>query len=882
MERARRLATVLFTDLVGSTERATQLGDRRWRALLEQHHGRVRRELRSFGGREVGTAGDGFLATFDSPARAIHCACAIRDSVRDLGLQVRCGLHMGEVELTGRDVGGIAVHIGARVGAQAGPGEVLVSSTVRDAVEGSGFEFDDRSLHALKGVRGEWRLFAVSGLPEGVEGRVWWPARLPRPRTLLAGAMVLALVFGLAGLYVVIRDRGRSFSPPEAIAEGAGPGIAVLPFTVRGAGLEVWQEGMVDLLSTNLDGVAGLRAIDSRTVLARWGERVQGDAAPDLATMLDVANRTGARYALVGSVLASGRGVRLAAELLEVKDGATLERAQVEGAPDSIFGLVDRLSIEVLRAILKGEESALSRVSLARITTASLPALKAYLEGETFFRRSDFEGAVRAYERAVTSDSTFALALYRLGTAYRWRESYFSDAHRQYLERAARFSDHLPESEALLMRGVLALDKGTLDGLPVLEQAVRRHPDDAEAWYLLGETYYHLGARALVAQEESERAFFRAMELDPSFTPAYIHVVENAFQLHADSARAAKLVATYGQLAGASESDRMNRLAFALAFGDAAERDRARAAVDTLPSPFLWFLVGNYFEHPRLREMQREILVVLRERPSDRGVATMSLFWNALSRGRLEEAIGYLEDPGTPQPLRAFGLYNVYVRGMPLSPGRLERELDTNVAEGAPWFASFYAGAYAADRGEWAKHAAALGRLQKGAEHSLVEGNVTVARNHEEAAEALQGYGLWKRGRRAEALRSLEALQRRADFLNDILRWWLGKLLLEMERPREAERYFRSFWQDPLAAYYLGKINEELEEPAKAREAYALFLYAWREADPALEPLVRDAQSAVARLGQVVPRMRRPSARGRGTGAADEAPLSAKPTPAIG
>jgi class 3 adenylate cyclase/tetratricopeptide (TPR) repeat protein len=855
VERARRVATVLFTDVVGSTERATQLGDRRWRVLLEQHHGIVRRELRSFGGREVGTAGDGFLATFDSPARAIHCACAIRDSVRDLGLQVRCGLHLGEVELSGKDVGGIAVHIGARVGARAGPGEVLVSSTVRDAVEGSGFEFDDRSLHALKGVRGEWRLFAVAGLPEGVEERTWrWGPR-PRPRTLLAGAMALAVALGLAGLSYVIRDRGRGFTPGPAVAEGAVPGIAVLPFTVRGAGLDVWREGMVDILSTNLDGMAGLRAIDSRTVLARWRERVGGDGAPDLATMLDVADRTGARYALVGSVVASGNGVRLAAEVLEVKNGETLELAHVEGSPDSIFGLVDRLSIEVLRTLLKGEERALSSLSLARVTTSSLPALKAYLEGETLFRRSDFDAAIDAYERAVASDSTFALALYRLGTAYRWRESYFSDVQGQYLERAARFGDHLPVRESLLLRGVLALDRGTLDGLAFLEQAVRSYPEDPEAWYLLGETYYHLGARALVPQEESERVFLRAIELDPSFTPAYIHVVENAFRLHADSARAARFVATYGQLAGRTEPDRMNRLAFALAFADSARRGRALAAVDTLPSPFLWFLVGNYLEHPRLKETQRRVLAVLRERPSDRGVATMSLFWNALGRGKLEEAVGYLEEPGAPQALRAFGLFNIHVRRMPLPPGRLDEEPGTGDDPDAPWFASFYAGTRAADRGQWAGHAAMLGRLRKGAERSLAEGNAALARNHDEAAEALQGYGLWRRGRRAEALRSLEALQRRADFLNDILRWWLGELLVEMGRPGDAERYFRSFWQDPLAAYHLGRITEDLGEPAEARRGYAFFLEAWRESDPSLAPLVEDARSALARLGGG-PRMR--------------------------
>jgi class 3 adenylate cyclase/tetratricopeptide (TPR) repeat protein/TolB-like protein len=854
VEPTRQVATVLFTDIVGSTERATQLGDHRWRELLQKHHTRVRRELRSFGGREVSTAGDGFLATFDSPARAIRSACAIRDSVRDLGLDVRCGLHMGEVEVTGKHLGGIAVHIGARVGAQAGPAQVLVSSTVRDAVEGSGFEFEDRGVHVLKGVRGEWRLFTVSSLPAGVgdpqRGR--WLPRVQRQQAILTGGIVFVLLFGFAGLYVVIRDRARSFSPGEAMAESAAPGIAVLPFTVRGAGLEVWKEGMVDLLSTNLDGVAGLRSIDSRTVLARWGERVQGSAAPDLETTLDVAERTGARYALVGSVVSSGPDVRLAADVYEVKSGASLERAQVEGAPDSIFALVDRLSIEVLRAIVQGEGSTLSGVSLARITTTSLPALRAYLEGETFFRRSDFERAISAYERAVETDSTFALALYRLGTAYRWRESYFSEAHEQFLERAARFADRLREREALLVRGALALDRGTLDGIEALQRAVTKYPDDPEAWYLLGETYYHLGPRALVAQGESERALFRAIELDPSFTPAYIHVVENAFRYHADSARAAKLVQTYGQLAGNSEPDRMNRLAFALAFSDSPERARARAALDTLPSPFLWFIVGNYFEHPRLRAKQKEILTVLRQRPRDRGVARLSLFWNAFGSGKLNEALGYLEDPEAPQTLRTFGLYNAYTRGMPVAAELLERELDLAASDSAPWFTTFYAGTYAADKGNWSEHAAALVRLRKTANRFRAEGKSTLARNHEEAAIALQGYGLWKRGRREQAVRSLESLQRQADVLNDLLRWWLGKLLLEMERPREAERYFSSFWQDPLAAYYLGKIYEEVEEHEKARQAYAFFAAGWREADPELESMVQEARTAAARLGKAI------------------------------
>ena len=159
-EPDRVLATVLFTDIVGSTERASELGDRRWRELLERHQAVVRRELERFWGREIDTAGDGFLATFDGPARAVRCARAIGNGVRGLGIEVRAGLHTGECEVLGDKVAGVAVHTGARVAGAAGPGEVLVSNTVRDLVAGSGIQFEDRGEHELKGV-GSWRLYSV-------------------------------------------------------------------------------------------------------------------------------------------------------------------------------------------------------------------------------------------------------------------------------------------------------------------------------------------------------------------------------------------------------------------------------------------------------------------------------------------------------------------------------------------------------------------------------------------------------------------------------------------------------------------------------------------------------------------------------------------------
>ncbi len=163
VEADRVLATVLFTDIVDSTSRAAELGDRRWKELIAEHHERVREELRLFRGREIDTAGDGFLATFDGPARAVRCAEAIMRSLRALGIDIRAGLHTGEVELAGDGIRGIAVHIGARIGALAGPSEVLVSQTVKDLVAGSGLTFEDAGEHELKGVPDRWHLYRVVG-----------------------------------------------------------------------------------------------------------------------------------------------------------------------------------------------------------------------------------------------------------------------------------------------------------------------------------------------------------------------------------------------------------------------------------------------------------------------------------------------------------------------------------------------------------------------------------------------------------------------------------------------------------------------------------------------------------------------------------------------
>ena len=163
VEPDRILSTVLFTDIVDSTAKLAEQGDAAWRDLLQRHHAVIRRQLARYAGREIDTAGDGFFASFDGPARAIRCACAIRDAMPELGLQIRAGLHTGECEVVDGKVGGIAVHIGARVAHQAAAGEVLVSSTVKDLVAGSGIRFEERGATELKGVPGTWSMFSVAG-----------------------------------------------------------------------------------------------------------------------------------------------------------------------------------------------------------------------------------------------------------------------------------------------------------------------------------------------------------------------------------------------------------------------------------------------------------------------------------------------------------------------------------------------------------------------------------------------------------------------------------------------------------------------------------------------------------------------------------------------
>jgi class 3 adenylate cyclase len=222
----RRLATVMFTDMVGSTEIAAKLGDARWRELLRRHHVIVRRDLKRFGGREIDTAGDGVFAIFDVPAQAVRCACAIAEETQELGVDIRAGLHVGEVEVAGKEVRGIAVHTGSRVCAIAGPTDVLVTSTLTELVGGAGIEFEGRGVHSFKGVPGQWHVLNVTNVAEATRPEPLDPATaeerlalvepppfVRRKGAWISGAAVILLVIAAGGVYL-----GTRKSPPKAVS----------------------------------------------------------------------------------------------------------------------------------------------------------------------------------------------------------------------------------------------------------------------------------------------------------------------------------------------------------------------------------------------------------------------------------------------------------------------------------------------------------------------------------------------------------------------------------------------------------------------------------------------------------------------------------------
>ena len=667
-------------------------------------------------------------------------------------------------------------------------------------------------------------------------------------RALVGGVVAFSLLFGIAGAYVLFTDRANPLTPAAAVADEPGEGIAVLPFSVSGQDVEEWREGMIDLLSTGLDGAGGLRAIDSRTVLARWNELVDDATTADEATTLEVARRAGARYALLGSAVSAGQQLRLTAEVHDLEGAGRLAEAQVTGSPDDVFALVDELAMQTL-AVIVPDVTANMRVDLASRTTTSLEGLKAYLDGEVLYRAGQFADAAAAFERAVLADSMFALAWYGLSNARAWVGGSGTPLSRQAADRAYALQDRLPEREAILVRGSREVGLFRPDALEDLQRGVRLYPDDPEMWYQLGETYLHV-RETLADWDDVLGAFNRAVELAPQFGPYRIHLIEYALRVEADSSLAETRLAEYESVSPGTTRGEEWRLAMDLVMGDSVTQVRAMDRATELPLQTVG-LTNTYLGHPRFWEIRDEFMDrAWRPRATPEQIANSAPIRSRIlvaNRGHLRRALRSLEDARPRAALNS--RYAFRAQGYPVSEDDFDAMLsvDTIGVSGSDhvWFI----GAAAADRGEWALHTAATERLTALAEGAEADGDGVTAVRDRARAQALEGYRSWLGGDPEGALPALEEAQLHADF--GVVQWWLFRLHREAGRLAEAERYLQRFmmWDpNPHAAYHLGQLYEDMGEPLRAREMYEIFVGNWTDPDPELQPWVDDATERLLRL----------------------------------
>ena len=372
----------------------------------------------------------------------------------------------------------------------------------------------DRFATATEFARALTTPTTASPLPIRLSGR-------SRSRFAVLGALALTVVIAVLALLPRLH---LSPSSPR----GDPNTVAVLPFRVSDPTLALWREGLVDLFATDLNGAGEWRTVHPRTALSRWHRTVKREDEGDEATLLRVAQQLGAGYALTGSLAGSGR-VRLALELHPSAGGGETVRLQADAPADSIPALVDQLSIALVRERF-GSDSTGRTPNIGRVTTSSLPALKAYLAGEQKFRRARPREAIPEFRRAVELDSSFALALYRLSAAEHWTRSPHDLEWDERLERAMRLRARLSPRDALLVQGTWESFHGWPEALTTFAELTQKYPDDAEAWFARGDANFHLAEPLLQPYDTFREALSRAVALDPGFAPSYLHLTEDAFE----------------------------------------------------------------------------------------------------------------------------------------------------------------------------------------------------------------------------------------------------------------------------------------------------------------------------------------------------------------
>jgi serine/threonine-protein kinase len=671
-------------------------------------------------------------------------------------------------------------------------------------------------------------------------------------RAALAGVLAFLALGTLGAAAVWSRNRDRDVQADV---------VAVMPFHVVGADADLWREGLVDLVGTALDATGQFQASDPRAVLNRWRRAAtEPGELPEPAKAAEVAASLGAGRVIIGSLLRIPPDrVRLAADMYSVRWLRKQASAAVEGLETEMMALVDRLTVDLLRSVWRGDSIPEIRVSAT--TTASIPALRAYLEGEQAFRRSQFTEAQAAFGRAVEYDSTFALAYYRLAQAYGWYLGLASSEVPDYLAAAERHSDGLSRRDSLLIRAWKLADvDGDLSAIPIFQRLTERYPDDLEAWYGLGDAILHMGAQLGRPVTSAVEPLERTLALDPTFAPALIHLIEIAYLL-GDAERGREWSDRYLALDSTSLYARSFRLLTPLRFGPPADSARAAAVLDTADAELLGWLNSRLRGPGRDTPLFEKIARAATDPKFDdrfRAEAYWGLAELELRRGRIAAALALLERvasmPETKMQDAVLSLV-ASVRELGLADDPASERLVERLADGLDYTPPALAVA-AARAGDDERTAAAVASIKTYADRLTAEGRM-------EQGWSVEGQVWALRGRIAAAHDSADAaiayLRRGLGMINatwsrprDFNRYWLATLVEDRGRSKEALAIYGSLywtpWLEPIALLRRAELHERRGERAEALAYYARFIELWKDADPHLQPQVESARLAVDRL----------------------------------
>jgi tetratricopeptide (TPR) repeat protein len=672
-------------------------------------------------------------------------------------------------------------------------------------------------------------------------------------RVAILGGVLAFLALGSVGAVAVwLRIRGSELRPDT---------VAVMPFHVVGDDVELWREGMVDLLATALDATGQFHSTDPRAVLNRFQRLAQNPGElPEPEIAAQIAGQLGASRVILGSLIKTGPDrVRLSADIYSVRWLRREASAVVAGSEDQITALVEQLTIELLRKDWQGD--AIPEVRLSALTTASIPALRDYLEAEQAFRHSQFTEAQEALNRALQHDSTFAIAHYRLAHALGWSFGLASDGLPAHLAAAERHSRGLPARDSLLIQAWKLADvDGSLQAIPLFRNLTARYPDDLEAWHGLGDALFHLGAQAGQPMSAAQDALQRTLELDPSFAPALIHLIELAYQQD-DSIRGRQWTERYLALDSTSNYALAFRLLAALQFGSPADSARAAVALDTASADLMYWTLGRMrVVAGTLPLYEMLALKAADQRFSDeeRSTAFWSLALRYLRHGQVDIAVDLLQHSMTLAggDMDRAGLNLLAnARQLGIASDSTSQRLVARLAAAYPGTVPALA-VEAARQGRNAEAADLVARFEARADSLAAAGDSATARS-------LRGRALTLRGRIAAAHDSLDAaidlMRRGLAMINaawydyrDIERYWLARLLEERGAEEEALRIHGSLywspWLEPLGFFSRAQLHERRGELDEAVRYYARFIELWGQADVELQPRVETARRALERL----------------------------------